>query len=265
VYVFRRAHTSKEEVAVFNRKLMPTALGLLLGFNSGAGFAQESGAGLPVASDNIKEPGHLALVPGAAQPNQDPTYNQRMADAIALRLHQSGQLRGYRVDIHFADGVAELSGKVADEAQRDQVMRIVLAVDGVQRTTDAMEFGGSGVVLTNQIPNVAQGPPPEAAGPQEPMSLMPMMPGMAPGMLTSGNQPPPMPPYAWPAFAPYNNYSRVAYPTTYPYEAFPFIGPMYPFPKIPLGWRSVSLTWEDGCWWYGRKATGHDWWRIRYN
>jgi hypothetical protein len=39
---------------------------------------------------------------------------------------------------------------------------------------------------------------------------------------------------------------------------------MYPFPKVPLGWRSVKLTWEDGNWWYARVACGHDWWRIRY-
>ena len=75
---------------------------------------------------------------------------------------------------------------------------------------------------------------------------------------------PPMPPYAWPTYAPYNNYSRVAYPTAYPYQSWPFIGPAYPFPQIPLGWRSVKLTYYDGHWWYGRRATGHDWWRIRY-
>ena len=76
--------------------------------------------------------------------------------------------------------------------------------------------------------------------------------------------PPQMPPYAWPTYAPYNNYSRVAYPEAYPYNAWPFIGPCYPFPKIPLGWRSVKLQWEDGHWWYSKVATNHDWWRLRY-
>src|SRR5437763_980589 len=80
----------------------------------------------------------------------------------------------------------------------------------------------------------------------------------------SATPPPPLPPYAWPTYAPYNNHSRVAYPNLYPYESFPFIGPFYPFPKVPLGWRSVTLQWEDGHWWYGRNATGHDWWRVRY-
>ena len=73
-----------------------------------------------------------------------------------------------------------------------------------------------------------------------------------------------MPPYSWPTYAPYNNYSRVAYPELYPYQSWPFIGPCYPFPKVPLGWRSVKLEWQDGHWWFSKTATNHDWWRLRY-
>jgi hypothetical protein len=76
--------------------------------------------------------------------------------------------------------------------------------------------------------------------------------------------PPLMPPYAWPTYAPYNNFSRVATPLAYPYQSWPFIGPCYPFPKIPLGWRSVKLEWEDGHWWYSRVATGNNFWRLRF-
>jgi hypothetical protein len=67
--------------------------------------------------------------------------------------------------------------------------------------------------------------------------------------------PPRMPPYAWPTYAPYNNYSRVGYPSAYPYNAWPFIGPIYPFPKVPLGWRAVKLEWQDGYWWYSKLMT----------
>ena len=76
--------------------------------------------------------------------------------------------------------------------------------------------------------------------------------------------PPALPSYSWPTYAPYNNFSRVAYPEEYPHNAFPFIGPFYPFPKVPLGWRAIKLEWEDGSWFYGRTATHRDWWRIRY-
>jgi hypothetical protein len=103
------------------------------------------------------------------------------------------------------------------------------------------------------------GPAPPPGGIFEPVPIQGSLPGFP-----SAQQPPPMPPYAWPTYAPYNNYARVAYPNLYPYESFPFIGPFYPFPRIPLGWRSVTLTWEDGSWWLGRNATGHDWWRVRY-
>jgi hypothetical protein len=75
---------------------------------------------------------------------------------------------------------------------------------------------------------------------------------------------PHLPPYAWPTYAPYNNYSRVAYPQAYPYNAFPFIGPFYPYPKVPPSWRTVQLRWEDGYWWYGRVSTPHDYWRVRF-
>jgi hypothetical protein len=111
-------------------------------------------------------------------------------------------------------------------------------------------------------PGFAPGMPgmmPPHGGNFEPLPLH----GTPPGF-PSATQPPPLPPYAWPSYAPYNNYSRVAYPNMYPYESFPFIGPFYPFPKVPLGWRSVTLSWEDGHWWLGRNATGYDWWRVRY-
>jgi hypothetical protein len=76
--------------------------------------------------------------------------------------------------------------------------------------------------------------------------------------------PPKMPPHAWPTYAPYNNYSRVATPQLYPYNAWPYIGPMYPFPKVPPGWRKVQLEWQDGYWWYSTRGNSHDWWMLRY-
>ena len=31
--------------------------------------------------------------------------------------------------------------------------------------------------------------------------------------------------------------------------AWPYIGPFYPYPQVPLAWRKVSLEWDDG-WWF---------------
>jgi hypothetical protein len=116
--------------------------------------------------------------------------------------------------------------------------------------------------MPSKTPMLTAPPAPPVAGlPPEPTPIFQVQPGMLPN---PQYQQPPLPPYAWPTYAPYNNYSRVAYPTLYNYNQWPFIGPMYPYPKIPLGWRRVTLEWQDGAWWYGRESNGHDWWRIRY-
>ena len=60
---------------------------------------------------------------------------------------------------------------------------------------------------------------------------------------------PNMPKYSWPSYAAYPNYAAVQYPTQYSPTAWPYIGPFYPYPQVPLGWRRVSLEWDDG-WWF---------------
>ncbi|TWU18101.1 BON domain-containing protein [Allorhodopirellula heiligendammensis] len=60
---------------------------------------------------------------------------------------------------------------------------------------------------------------------------------------------PNLPNYAWPGYAANGNYAAVSYPQQYSPSAFPFIGPFYPYPQVPLGWRKVSLEWDDG-WWF---------------
>lgn len=59
---------------------------------------------------------------------------------------------------------------------------------------------------------------------------------------------PQMPAYAWPSYASHPNYAAVSYPRQYSPQAWPYIGPFYPYPQVPLGWRKVSLEWDDGWW-----------------
>jgi hypothetical protein len=181
------------------------------------------------------------------------------------------------VDITFRDGVAELTGSVTDAGQRDEVLRLVQGVPGVQSVRDRLSVAGAIVpvqagaapealppapgVLPPNAPAPAQAPAGAAAGAPMPEAT-PIF--QAPGPAPYALNPPRMPPYAWPTYAPYNNYSRVGYPTAYPYNSFPFIGPVYPFPKVPLGWRSVRLEWDDGFWWFSKTATKWDWWKLRY-
>ena len=58
-----------------------------------------------------------------------------------------------------------------------------------------------------------------------------------------------MPGYAWPSYASHPNYAALTYPKQYSPTAWPYIGPFYPYPQVPLAWRKVSLEWDDG-WWF---------------
>ena len=60
---------------------------------------------------------------------------------------------------------------------------------------------------------------------------------------------PHLPDYAWPAYANYPNYAQVSYPRNYSPKAWPYIGPFYPYPQVPLGWRKVTLEHSNGWWW----------------
>lgn len=59
---------------------------------------------------------------------------------------------------------------------------------------------------------------------------------------------PNVPEYAWPSYAQYDNYAAVTYPGQYDASAFPYIGPFYPYPQVPLNWRQSTLEWKDGSW-----------------
>ncbi len=68
---------------------------------------------------------------------------------------------------------------------------------------------------------------------------------------------PNMPGYAWPGYASHPNYAAVQYPKQYSAHAWPYIGPFYPYPQVPLGWRKVTLSWDDGWWFLDFKDRGY--------
>jgi len=103
--------------------------------------------------------------------------------------------------------------------------------------------GGAGGVPMNSGPGYAGGG--YAGGGPVPMGGtgvgLPPVPGRGDG--------PNMPGYAWPSYSAYPNYAALQYPTQYSPTAWPYIGPFYPYPQVPLGWRRASLEWDDGWWW----------------
>lgn len=251
-------------------------------------FWSAAAAGLSLISVlGAAEPGRLGVERGQTlTPRLPKLDNQRIADTIAEHLRQSGQLQLYKIDVAYQDGVALLQGCVGDAQQREEAIRIVQGVPGVERVQDRLVLLQANQPITQvQAPiQPVQGPPaqpappkiegPGDAPPPRKVEDAPAQPGTGnaeplpayPGSFGGPYHlsPPRMPPYAWPTYAPYNNYSRVGYPQAYPYQAWPFIGPVYPFPKVPLGWRSVKLEWMDGHWWFSKTAQNHDWWRLRY-
>jgi hypothetical protein len=70
-----------------------------------------------------------------------------------------------------------------------------------------------------------------------------------------------MPNYAWPTTAAYPNYAAVTYPKQYSPTAWPYIGPFYPYPQVPLGWRKVTLEWDSGWWFLDFKDQPASCWR----
>lgn len=212
--------------------------------------------------------------------------NQKLADAIATKLKTSGVVKGAKIGIETRGGTVILSGTVTSQKQHEDVLRAISEVKGITRIESEIQApmpapamkmpsntkSGNGILRTGGEIEPAQGiapviqPPIGGAGPggfagvaADPVPLN-GMPAMAP-LDPSG---PNLPPHAWPTYAPYNNMSRVAYPANYPYNAFPYIGPFYPFPKVPLGWRKVVLEWDDGHWYMGRLQTPHDYWRVKF-
>lgn len=201
----------------------------------------------------------------AAQPAPLPlaaaNSNQQLADSVANRL-RGVDVSGADVKITAQDGVVTLSGSTRDEAQKSAIIAAVRIAPGVALVRDSLEASASDIIQIGQ---------PAIPAPVAPTPLAPNMgpvvepaPLGVPGAITPDLQAPPLPPYAWPTYAPHNNLSRVGYPQAYPYNAFPFIGPYYPFPKVPLGWRKVTLEWSDGHWYLGRNSAPHDYWRVKF-
>ena len=82
---------------------------------------------------------------------------------------------------------------------------------------------------------------------------------MAAGSNVIYNQPG-LPNHAWPTYAQYPNYAAVSYPSQYSASAWPYIGPFYPYPQVPLGWRKAQLEWDDGYWHLNFSPRTERWW-----
>ncbi len=207
----------------------------------------------------------LSAVPALGQAPA-PSRNQMTADAVATSLGSSKALSGYRIEIEVRDGLVTLTGAVASPAQKTEALDRARQVGGVTGVADGL------TLVRDARVRPAQYQPQQVAmhgGRRAPMAgaydggmntgapivsdgssmggPMPEGPAGMAGATQATN--PGMPNYAWPSYAPYPNASAVGYPTAYPWQAWPNIGPVHPYPEVPLDWRAVTLRWDDGIWW----------------
>jgi BON domain len=272
--------------------------------------------------------------------------DKEMAQRIGNYLKDSGQLRDYRIGVKYEDGVAWLSGNVANEQQASAAMRLTQGINGIDHVVNNLSIAGgapaarpASLELARPLGQASQqsasyqtranrarprvshayAPPvapaadrtiaargyrpirrnnmplPMNGAPIRQISAQRMTPMQAQycGPCTSGgggmyggdgggmyggdgggmyagagmgSEPMPsgfvpgggsgvgydnaqMPGYAWPSYSAYPNYAALSYPQQYSPSAWPYIGPFYPYPQVPLGWRKVSLEWDDG-WWF---------------
>ncbi len=173
--------------------------------------------------------------------------NQTLADAIASRVQQSGDIKGYNIDIETNAGIVTLSGSVGTAGQRENLIDTVRNAPGVLAVRDKIAVRDGATQPASElrpVSDVASEGNVSATPVTEPEPVVDYQGGVAPF-----SDAPVVPPYSWPSYTPYNNFASLAYQTQYPSGAWPFIGPPYPYPMIPSGWRRVSLTWKKGYWW----------------
>lgn len=198
----------------------------------------------------------------AETPALEARDNTAIANQVAASLGQVG-LVGYEIEIRVNNGVATLVGEVSTVGQRQAAGMAALQTPGVEHVSNQLKVNGPITQTAYNgaaMPMHAQGMPPQMMGQGMPPQMMQagyMQPGMQmdPGMNPSpmGYAPtsfnnPHLPSHAWPSYAQYPNSAAVTYPTQYSASAWPYIGPFYPYPQVPMGWREVSLEWDDGQW-----------------
>lgn len=132
------------------------------------------------------------------------------------------------------------SGHRVSTASRTRVMPNNRSRQSVARNQELIE----GPLNPDPAP-----PMPVMHGPAGGGPLPSYVPGTAAGVAPAYYDQPNVPNYAWPSYAAHPNYAGLTYPRQYSPTAWPYIGPFYPYPQVPLGWRKVTLEWDDG-WWF---------------
>lgn len=201
---------------------------------------------------------NVQTVSHQAAPRSAGVSNQQMAERLAKALGPA-LASAHEVEIRFKNGTAILQGAIGSAREKQMAGQIAQSVPGVRNVENRLQLHqaappqSSMIQPTNymnyQAPNPGPGGPP----------VMTPQPGVGPAANNVYNSPH-LPETAWPTYANYPNYAQVAYPSQYSASAFPYIGPFYPYPQVPLGWRQAQLEWDDGSWKLNFRPRTDRWW-----
>jgi hypothetical protein len=219
--------------------------------------------------------------------------NQELAEKIAKAL-RNAKLDGYDIDIDVRDGVVVLDGFVTRNEQRNIAARVARNIPGVTAVKNRLRIEepsstplddqsavepqrhlatpGFVRLVSHQAGDDRSSPVQHAAGyeggPVE--TLGPMLstpagsPVYGPPAAEAGhampNQPY-LPSDAAPAYVQYPGYATATYPPPYPAGAWPYMGPFHPYPQCPLGWRKVTMQWDEGLWTLDFGSRKRHWWQ----
>jgi hypothetical protein len=213
--------------------------------------------------------------------------------------------RGNDIGIEVRGGVAILSGKVMSREDALKATQVAQRSQGVRRVENRIQVAESAPAMAARRPSPVQQtsasarrggvrpanfqgeePADMTEMPAEVVAQPPMAPQAAPpGVMAAPYPPSPMggpgygmggpqqvaydqpnlPNHSWPTYGQYPNYAAVTYPKQYSASAWPYIGPFYPYPQVPLGWRKAQLEWDDGYWQLNfRPRTERWWWFMDY-
>ena len=201
--------------------------------------------------------------------------NQQVAEQIAQAL-AANPLGGLDIEVRYNSGVCTLGGSVKHPQQAAWASHVCQQVPGVERVQNKLAFAAASPIQPASFQQAGGMPPGMRPGmmpagmpqgmPQPSLAQIQQMqmasfqganigtpPGPAPAHGGAGPSHlaydlPNLPNYAWPTYASYPNSAQISYPTEYSASAWPYIGPFYPYPQVPMGWRDVRLTWDDGHW-----------------
>jgi osmotically-inducible protein OsmY len=242
----------------------------------------------------VSHDGSDAGVQHAFRQQSNPRASDAESELIAKKVivglqkkKHEGLLTNFGIDVQVDQRTVWMSGYVKNFEQHALALDVARYIPGVEMVVNDLKIRGPALPQQRMIAQQAFGQqllnyqmvpvqyvPVQAiqASNQTPMAFAPARPvnhtlmqqgqpvpmtgnagvGIAPARFDH----PQMPGYAWPSYAPHPNYGAVTYPKQYSPSAWPYIGPFYPYPQVPLGWRRVTLEWDDGWWNLKFKNTG---------